>query len=275
MEYSAKEQPLRSNTHKTRHPFKKKILGDANLTAHVKRGGAQITILADIVDDIIDRRPISNEEKKAILACAKNSLFGKEPERTHDQQENATYRFAQEIFREHLREDHEGRMQHTFHHLLEAVHAQFTERDEQKLLDIGRNIGTYCIDVYVALADIATKTTEPDTQKAIHCLGAYGLFLDHLCEIDDDLAEGVHTYPTIRISKEGDTPEVRRSIKEEMLDIANDIIEEGHSYLASERQRTIYRAVQGLLDVKYRIPMRTREIFAKSPTMIFDMGKSV
>lgn len=71
--------------------------------------------------------------------------------------------------------------------------------------------------------------------------------------MDEDLAEGVNTYPSARIRYEGDSPALRREIKVYMLALAGNSIEAGTECLSTKEQRAIYRTLKTMIDLKYKV----------------------
>ncbi len=222
----------------------------------VRMTSSRITLLTDIVDDIIDKRPTTPEEKFNFLDKGRLDLFGYSANTSEDLHEEACYILARAIYSDFLSKDKERKVERIFDELFRVIKQQFTETDYNELLAIAKTIGSCRTDTTAVLTDIVTGREYPAIRESARKIGEYSELLDNLYELDKDLAEGVNTYPTVKVRQEGDSPALRREIKKELLMLADESIAEGFSCLSTQEQKTIYKVLKTMIDFKYRFVER-------------------
>lgn len=178
------------------------------------RASARFLILTDIIDEVLDERPTSLSEKLQFLKRAKESLLTGKSDLGEDPMQNATFDIASYIYRGYVLRDVSGEFSRVINKLTTAAERQFTERDFNELVKITRDIGGCCLEGAAVLTQIANGQIVPWLSKVAFHVGAYGLFLDHAYEIDDDLKSGSNTMATAMIAKLGDGAKTRKEILE-------------------------------------------------------------
>ena len=237
-----------------------------------KVNGAHTMLVYDTADDIVDERRGSLAEKRLFLNDITRLISGETPitsieELRSDPEKAAVVDIARRVQRavKELQPDQATTylsvLRQVCNQGVNELDEQFSETDPHRLLDLTKRIGASGIDliqVHVDLVDgrIGNESITPERQAGC-LLGSYALLLDHLYELDHDLGNGQNTYGTVRVRKEGDSPELRREIHDVYLDLANDIYKQGKDLLTPE-QAIIYGAIRILLDVKYKILARYR-----------------
>jgi len=213
---------------------------------------SRLIILADLTDDILDKRPTSLDEKFRFFDNVTMNLFGHESHSSPDLEEQSSYSLAKSIHRDFISKYKNAKFKKISDELVDTIKRQFTEQDKDELLEISKIIGSCCTDSTAVLAEIVTGKDYHDVRNAANKIGEYSALLDNLYEIDNDLEEGVNTYPTVRIGEEGDTSSVRKDIKNKMLSIANNSFIEGLEHL-DEKNKSIYKVLKGFVDLKYKV----------------------
>jgi hypothetical protein len=128
---------------------------------------------------------------------------------------------------------------------------QFLTDDPERLIVLTHSIGASCIEGCAIFTEILTDQSMPHIRLAARLIGAYGEFLDHNLDIDEDLAQGSNTYATARIRTDGDSPALRREIKARYYDEASDAYAAGKEVLNRKQQRR-YKALRTLIDTKFK-----------------------
>ena len=231
-------------------------VGDERVSQERKLVGqtaSRIILFADIVDNILDQRPTSLDDKLRFLDRARSNLFGHSTNKSEDSQEEASYSLARAIYSGFLVRDKDGKVEKISDELAKAVKQQFTETDADELLRIAKTIGSCCTDTAAVLTEIVTGREYPSIRESARKMGEYCELLDNCYELYEDLAEGVNTYPTVRVRQEGNSHKLRREIKGKMLALAEESILEGFSCLTTQKQKTIYRVLLGMIDLKYKV----------------------
>lgn len=221
--------------------------------------------VADIVDDVIDERAGTLDEKVAYmdtvrdLMCTGETDTDIEPHRS-DPEKAAAIDLARSIGSLWRDPTQRNEFSRVLDLAIEGVKQQFSETNPQSLLLLAKQIGGGCMDLAQVQVDILegyVKGERASIRRAGYLLGGYAEIFDHLYEIDHDLSAGLNTYPTARLREEGDYPEVRRSIREECLETANDCYQAGKALLTRE-QLVSYRALKMLIDVRYKLEVQLR-----------------
>ena len=220
----------------------------------------RLLLLIDIVDDIIDKRNSSLNEKFEFLDNVRSNLFGSN-KTGRDLEERTSCRLAGLIYEDFISKYGELDLKEIMDKLTHSVKRQFTETNPQELFFIAKMTGSCCTLAVETLSEIVDSTNYPIARDAVKKIGEYAQLLDVLYEVNNDLTERVNTYATIRIKTEGDTKNVRNDIKNTILSSARNSFHEGLEILTEQRQKHIFKFIKNLLDIKYRIIARYRDNF--------------
>lgn len=220
-------------------------------------------LLEDIVDARVDTLGLPIGERLDYLDRGFAVLMGKEDAvnidpKKHDIRYRASLALAGLMHDQFLVKDEAGLVDPVFSEMVDAAKLQFECTNPEELLEICKTIGATCVDSTAVLVEIVGQRPLPRIRRAAAALGEYGLLLDHLYEIDDDLKEGSHTYPTAIIEIHGDTRKVRKQIKRRMLQEAQSAIERGIGELTPQ-QKPPYLFLKRMMDLKFRIIKGSRQ----------------
>ncbi len=220
---------------------------------------SKIFLLGDNTDFVIDEKQLTLEEKFVFLNNVKSNLFGISNISSNNKYEEASYALASSIYSTFLRNRNYNGLERISDNLMNAIKQQFIEENESELIELTKTIGASCFDSLAILPEILDGKDRFSIRQSARKLGEYSQFLDHYFEIDDDLKFGLHTYPTIKIKKEGDNPFIRNKIKKEMLNLANKSYEEGLSVL-EEKDKFSYNFIKQFIDLKLKFLDRVPRI---------------
>lgn len=223
------------------------------LRAKVARVSSKVLLLIDLVDDAIDERPLTQQEKKNFLTSVQTAMFSGERTESEDPMESACYALANQVFNELIAFDKHSRMKSIFDDLVPAVLKQAESKDSREQLELAIRVGAGCADSAAVVTEIFTDTCFPHVRAAARHMGSYGQLLDQWHEVNQNLKEGSASYPTVRIWNEGNTRAVRESIKEVIMEAAARQYDFAVTKFPDGSPETkILEALKLLLDVRYR-----------------------
>jgi hypothetical protein len=222
----------------------------------VGRTASGVVLLTVVVDGIVDRGTMSLEEKFKFLDGVKSDLFGYSSNTSENFGEEASYVLARAVYSDLLSRDRDRKVEKIFDELVEVIKRQFSEKNHEELLRIAKTTGACCAESTAVLTEIVRGEEYPKIRESARRMGEYCELLDHWYELDDDLAEGANTYPTVRIRQERDCPALRREIRRELLVHADESVLAGFNCLSTLEQRGIYRTLKTMIDFKYKVAGR-------------------
>jgi hypothetical protein len=221
----------------------------------------RLMLLQDIVDTRLDTFSESLEDKERFLDDGLSYLLGgteSKPSRKSDLRYRAAFTLAGVIRDMPLLRGNVSMLQPSLAELVDTAKEQFTTQDPERLLGIAGDIGAACLEQTEIPVEIATDTEQPSLRRAARAIGAYGQYLDHLTEVDEDLRDGSPTYATWMITKHGDSKALRADLRERYLDEAATVYHEGIEDL-SPSQRRIYRSLRIFIDTKFKLIGRIKQ----------------
>lgn len=234
---------------------------DPTLRKEVAISAAQMTLVQDIADEVVDTDMSgeSNELRFEYLARLGAVLTGERPD--HDPDPNlrrrASFHMAELLHDSFLHKDTTGLTGVTIGRLIKSAEAQFLATTPTELLHIAKVLGADCIGAIAIMPEIAESTEFPDMRRAAWHIGAYCELVDHAFELDEDLVEGSSTYATLRIKNEGDNPLVRKDIRDVMKTEAREVRREGAKHL-TRFQKSRYNGLLNFVDFKFKVADRKR-----------------
>jgi hypothetical protein len=193
-----------------------------------KRVGFLRTGLAALADGQVSLNEYSSLRQRATLYVAKNlhdSMFGRDE-----------------------RPDSHA----VIEGLASAGEAQLKATTPESQLSATRTLGAYCFESIALFTEIVDTTDYALVREAARHMGASAIMLDHLYDLEEDLQETTPTYPTLIIAEHGDTPQIRKDIKQELLAQ----IKLSNSAIFSELspfQRKRYSQVMNIIGFKHKV----------------------
>ena len=224
--------------------------GGQKYRKNVGTTASRLLLLTSVVDDVIDERKTTYDEKCRFLDAVGSDLFGYTMHHGPTLEEEASYSLAWHLREEVLPMDREGLVEGIFSDLSGHIKNQFLITDPHESLLLSQKIGACCIDCAATVTDLYTGNNHHSIRLAARKIGEYGQILDNLHDMERDLEEGTFTYPTLRILEEGDNLSVRNDIRNVSLSLADMSFSEGLSFLRP-KQRVIYQSIKHLFDLKY------------------------
>lgn len=218
----------------------------------VRKTSSNLVLLLDLVDDVIDERQTSNAEKTKFVKNVRNALVKGKEYTSEDVEERSSYYLAHWLNQDLVKRDSAGRVDHAIDDLMDNVFAQLDETSYEKLMEIVNNIGMLCTELSEIPTEVIKDREYPEVRNAAKYMGKYLHLWDSLCDLDDDLRDGTHTYPAERVRREGDSRKLRSELKREIACFAEEAIRKGEEGL-SEYQLPIYRSIKLLMDLKYQL----------------------
>jgi hypothetical protein len=142
----------------------------------------------------------------------------------------------------------------------ESSHAENTSPEDllESAIDLGRASG----NLMSSSAEVISGQIDPAVIKAVENLGVYGILLDHIYEVEQDLKDNSPTVMTAMIKRDGDSTVTRASARELLLDYASSFRKSGSQDL-SPRQKAIFSGVATLFDVRYKLALKIEELLKK------------
>lgn len=222
--------------------------------------GGMIMLAADVVDDEIDRREMPVDEKFRYLdAWAESLKTGENTLTAADYPaggDSTAVRGSFDLARyiHDITDKYDGieGLVDVMSPLIQDVKDQIVSRDETEQLELTVKVGAGCGAIGVRAVEIVEQTDFPVVMEAAEALGGYAECLNHAYEISEDVEEGSLSYATLYLGNHGDTPENRKLVKSNLIEIGDATLEHGIRQL-NKRQRRVMSVGKGLIDLKYRV----------------------
>lgn len=230
--------------------------------------GLQALLLVDIVDDEVDSKKASPNEKAAYLdRIADHLILGTSYPHDSSAPQDTIYALTQHLH-ERLRHLHgSARFESFMPTLASVVKEQLTSQDLARQLELVKLVGGYCGEIAIAAVEVVDAQRYPKVAQAAFHIGAYAQCLDNAYEILQDIEEGSLSFATLYAEQNGLTPVTIREIRSILLSSAAGEYKAGEAVLSPE-QRRIYKAVKILLECKYKVYGRLKKpdrCFARFP----------
>lgn len=227
----------------------------------VGRVGGLMLVLTDIVDSQIDRPVMPLEAKERYLDMGMRLLLsGAESNFTaENKDQQVSFDLAHGLHKAVITIDEQGLFASLFCDLIPDVKQQLLSDDLEEHLKLAQKIGGTCALLGAVTVEHITGVEQPQARIAAVSIGAYAECLDHAYEMYEDIKDGVPTYITQYLAQHGDTTINRRRARENLLDVGLDSYREGLAVL-DDRQKSIYKAICRMLDVRYRFIKRIGSI---------------
>lgn len=216
----------------------------------VRVASAQLNLFTGIVDDIIDTKPTTLDEKFRLMEKMHSALFYSD-QMGHQVDEDAAYTLARGIRNGFFSQIGRGKLENIFLRLEDGIKRQFTASSPDELREIASVVGGSCLEILAEMAVTATNERRDEVTSAARFIGAYGQLLDDLHDLDKDLWHRINTYPTVRIMDEGDSAIVRDDIRKRCREYANEALVNGLSRLKQKEQREIYKLLKLVIDLRF------------------------
>jgi hypothetical protein len=213
---------------------------------------ARIGFLMTHADDIIDSREVPARRKVAFLGELYSDLLKGSVHCSCYADEGLCLWLAQSVYRDCLVRDSDCRAAGVLSECLAWLEQQRVERDPERLLVVEQGAGASACEIIPVLSEIVTGSSFGQVRRSTRCLGSSFQILDDWSDVDEDLRDGIHTYATCRIEREGGSMVVRESIRRRYFEIADGLIDLGEATLCTESQRNTYRLLTGMLNARYR-----------------------
>ncbi|MFH1229035.1 MAG: hypothetical protein V1678_01250 [Candidatus Aenigmatarchaeota archaeon] len=227
----------------------KTVKGDSKL---IGLNSAKMFILLSTVDDILDKRVSTLDEKSRLLENVKSDMFGTTSHQSSDAMEQASYILTKSIRKDILSVYGNGDMKAVSDSLTDSIKRQFVENDYKSMIDIAKNIGACCSESVAVLSELVVGGKHTCVRHTARKIGEYSQLVDEYYDTDENLREGVNTYSTLMIRNNGDSPSLRRRIKKDLQAEANISFAESLSGL-SEKDRYICKTLKNLVDFRYMV----------------------
>jgi hypothetical protein len=213
---------------------------------------SEIYALLSTADDVVDLEGVTVGDKVSFLNDVSSDMLGKTVHLSQNPMKQAAYSLAGSISKDVISRYGAGNMGSISERLIDSIGRQFVEKDERELLKLEKNVGSCCAESLAEITEIVTGTKHLEVRTAAVKIGEYGQVQDDCCDVDKDLANGVNTFFTASLKKQGDTSQNRKTIRNEMMSVANRSFAEGLVCL-NEKGKAIFEAQKAILDIRYRV----------------------
>ncbi|MFI5271027.1 MAG: hypothetical protein ACHQT9_03220 [Candidatus Saccharimonadales bacterium] len=242
---------------------------DAHDRRDVAVASSRMSLVQDLMDMIVDTdmAEASDSERFGFMNTGLGVLLGAQPDtEARPLRQRATLHAAKLLHDTMIGRDTTGSSSEVLHELVAVAQEQLIATEPSQQLDAAQHLGASCCEAIAVFPEIVDGTSYPFMRKVARHMGAYSEILDHLYEIDEDIAEGATTYATLRLAEEGDTPATRKDIHTDMLNEASRVRRAIMPEL-SPYQRRRYNGMLNLAVFKYRVANWRRMKAARlSPT---------
>ena len=205
----------------------------------VRRLGGMSMKYANLIDDAIDdpNLELTPSQKKSLLTNITKKSWGK-IEDTNDTSEVPEYsrgsilaiRLGNALHAEVDKSPEAHIFEAAIAECLAAESSHTKNTSPESLLESAIDLGRASGSLMSSSVEIISGQIDPVIIKAVEDLGVYGVLLDHIYEVEQDLKDNSPTVMTAIIKRDGDSPTTRASARELLLDYASSYRTRVNSY---------------------------------------------